>query len=367
MTTRERELEALLKTERESFELRLRSQAEEHREALDKERNAWAMHLENVANQHTASQLQLNASHDGVGVGPINESAVDHNCVGTPTPKYFSPKSTFSRIQGDGADNGEPTLHHLHETSGDIHYSSPPSGPLPDSHLSFWESGRRPNTLRSAVPPLDQLLSKDNLNMHHRLHSNPSFSSCSSPRSDRVSGTEQDFVGLPTPLDPSAVMQIAGLRTALGNQQRRVEHLSELLHESESTAVRLEEQAKVLKEEIRRLERLAHLGSQFPLPEHSIACANNPIEPHDTPSPPTISKDSLLRTEYLKNVVLKVVSLPKESSERSQLISVLSTLLMLTPSETHVLQNGTQQTNSSSDGSDEPRSSWSNYLFGWKT
>ncbi|KAF7234526.1 hypothetical protein EG68_11243 [Paragonimus skrjabini miyazakii] len=35
MITRERELEALLKTERESFELRLRSQAEEHREALE--------------------------------------------------------------------------------------------------------------------------------------------------------------------------------------------------------------------------------------------------------------------------------------------------------------------------------------------
>ncbi|KAF5395045.1 hypothetical protein PHET_08508 [Paragonimus heterotremus] len=367
MTTREQELEDLLKTERESFELQLRSQAEEHREALDKERTAWAMRLEKVASQHTVSQLQMNASLDRGGVGPMNESAVNRDYVDAPTSKFFSLKSAFSRMQGDGADNGESASHDLHENNGDTHYYSPPSGPLPDSHLSFWDTGRRLNTLRPAVPPLDQLLSKDNLDMRHRLHSNPSFSSCSSPRSERVFGTEQDLVGLSTSLDPSAVMQIAGLRTALGNQQRRVEHLSELLHESESTAVRLEEQAKVLKGEIRRLERLAHLGSQFPLPEQSIACVNNPVEPRDTHSPPTISKDSLLRTEYLKNVVLKVVSLPKESSERSQLITVLSTLLMLSPSETQVLQNGTSQTSSSSDRLNEPRSSWSNYLLGWKT
>ncbi|KAF8570958.1 hypothetical protein P879_00549 [Paragonimus westermani] len=367
MTTRERELEDLLKTERESFELRLRSQAEEHREALDKERTAWTMRLEKVANQHGVSHSQLNASHDEGRVGQLNENAVNDDCVDTPTPRFPSPKSTFSRMQGDGADNGESTPCQLHENSGDNHYSSPPSGPLPDSHLDFWGTVRRPNILRPAVPPLDQLLSKDNLDMRHRLHSNPSLSSCSSPRSDRIFGTEQDFVGLSTPLDPAAVMQIAGLRTALGNQQRRVEHLSELLHESESTAVRLEEQAKVLKEEIRRLERLAHLGSQFPLPEQPIACANNPVEPHDTLPLLTNSKDSLLRTEYLKNVVLKVVSLPKDSSERSQLITVLSTLLMLSPAETEVLQNGTSQTSSSSDRSNEPRSSWSSYLLGWNT
>ncbi|KAA3678699.1 uncharacterized protein DEA37_0010511, partial [Paragonimus westermani] len=367
MTTRERELEDLLKTERESFELRLRSQAEEHREALDKERTAWTMRLEKVANHHGVSHSQLTASHDEGRVGQVNENAVSDDCVGTPMPRFPSHKSTFSRMQGDGADNGESTPYQLHENNGDNHYSSPLSGPLPDSHLDFWRTVRRPNTLRPAVPPLDQLLSKDNLDMRHRLHSNPSLSSCSSPRSDRIFGTEQDFVGLSTPLDPAAVMQITGLRTALGNQQRRVEHLSELLHESESTAVRLEEQAKVLKEEIRRLERLAHLGSQFPLPEQPIVCANNPAEPHGTLSLPTNSKDSLLRTEYLKNVVLKVVSLPKDSSERSQLITVLSTLLMLSPAETEVLHNGTSQTSSSSDRSNEPRSSWSSYLLGWKT
>ena len=68
----------------------------------------------------------------------------------------------------------------------------------------------------------------------------------------------------------------AKLRRQLAAAMKKIRHLNEVLHESEASTVRLSDQAKLLKEEIRRLERNQ---------EREQAVTN---------------------MEYLKNVVLKV-------------------------------------------------------------
>ena len=66
------------------------------------------------------------------------------------------------------------------------------------------------------------------------------------------------------------------LRVNLTTAQRRIEHLTELMNESEATVLRLTEQARILKEEIRRQERNME--------------RNQHVE----------------KAEYLKNIILKV-------------------------------------------------------------
>lgn len=68
------------------------------------------------------------------------------------------------------------------------------------------------------------------------------------------------------------------LRDQVTKSQQQLTHLTGLLRESEATTDRLEEQAKVLKEEIRRLERNAQRA------------------------------DYVANLEYLKNVIVKVRS-----------------------------------------------------------
>ena len=67
------------------------------------------------------------------------------------------------------------------------------------------------------------------------------------------------------------------LQLSLETAQKRIEHLTELMNESEATVLRLTEQARVLKEEIRRQERNAE--------------RNQHVE----------------KAEYLKNIILKVL------------------------------------------------------------
>ncbi|KAH7728093.1 GRIP domain containing protein [Aphelenchoides avenae] len=85
--------------------------------------------------------------------------------------------------------------------------------------------------------------------------------------------------------------------------ERQLRHTRELLNETEETNVKLMEQVSLLKEEIRRLER-----SQ----ERAQHLANN---------------------EYFKNVMLKFLAPEMVNDERQQLLSVLKTMLRLTPEE----------------------------------
>ncbi|VDK48673.1 unnamed protein product [Gongylonema pulchrum] len=93
---------------------------------------------------------------------------------------------------------------------------------------------------------------------------------------------------------------------------KQLEHTRELLNESEATNARLLEQTKLLKEEIRRLER------------------NRERENH------------LTNTEYLKNIIMKFVAPEKVSDERGQLIPVLETMLKLTSDEVKLLNQVAQ-------------------------
>ena len=93
----------------------------------------------------------------------------------------------------------------------------------------------------------------------------------------------------------------ARLRQQLKVAGKKMEHLTELLHESEASSLRLGEQTKLLKEEIRRLER------------------NQQRE------------ESVANMEYLKNVVLKF--LQGKVEERTNLVPVIKRLLQLSPQE----------------------------------
>uniref|UniRef100_A0A0R3RHD9 GRIP domain-containing protein n=1 Tax=Elaeophora elaphi TaxID=1147741 RepID=A0A0R3RHD9_9BILA len=88
---------------------------------------------------------------------------------------------------------------------------------------------------------------------------------------------------------------------------RQLEHTRELLNESEATNARLVEQTKLLKEEIRKMER------------------DRERENH------------LTNTEYLKNVIMKFIAPEKVTDERGHLIPVLTTMLKLNSDEVSLL------------------------------
>ncbi|VDK64492.1 unnamed protein product [Onchocerca ochengi] len=88
---------------------------------------------------------------------------------------------------------------------------------------------------------------------------------------------------------------------------RQLEHARELLNESEATNARLIEQTKLLKDEIRRMER------------------DRERENH------------LANTEYLKDVIMKFIAPEKVADERGHLIPVLTTMLKLSNDEVNLL------------------------------
>jgi GRIP domain/Rab binding domain len=113
--------------------------------------------------------------------------------------------------------------------------------------------------------------------------------------------------------------------------QRRMAHLSELLHESESTNVRLNDQIRLLKTELRRLE------ANFERDKHANSM------------------------EYLKNVLMQFLTHRVAASEQEKLIEVMTTILKLTVEER-------QQLMKSASASYIPDNikSWGTYLNPWK-
>jgi hypothetical protein len=118
---------------------------------------------------------------------------------------------------------------------------------------------------------------------------------------DKLLSTEMAQVTAPVPLSPTvSQLSAVDVRQQLMAANKRIDHLTEVLGESEATSMRLSDQAKLLKEEIRRLER------------------NKERE------------ESISNMEYLKNVVLKFLH---TESEQEQLLPVISNLLKLSQQE----------------------------------
>ncbi|KFZ52154.1 GRIP and coiled-coil domain-containing protein 2, partial [Antrostomus carolinensis] len=116
----------------------------------------------------------------------------------------------------------------------------------------------------------------------------------------------------------------------LNTTAKSADHLNELLRESEATNAILMEQIKLLKNEIRRLERNQER-------EKSVA-----------------------NLEYLKNVVLQFIFL-KSGSEKERLLPVIDTMLQLSPEEKGKLVAIAQ---GEEDSTSRP-SGWASYLHSW--
>ncbi|KAM9389074.1 GRIP and coiled-coil domain-containing protein 2 [Phaethornis superciliosus] len=116
----------------------------------------------------------------------------------------------------------------------------------------------------------------------------------------------------------------------LNTTAKSVDHLNELLRDSEATNAILMEQIKLLKSEIRRLERNQER-------EKSVA-----------------------NLEYLKNVLLQFIFL-KSGSEKERLLPVIDTMLQLSPEEKGKLvaiAQGEEESTSRTSG-------WASYLQSW--
>uniref|UniRef100_G1RJ79 GRIP and coiled-coil domain containing 2 n=1 Tax=Nomascus leucogenys TaxID=61853 RepID=G1RJ79_NOMLE len=116
----------------------------------------------------------------------------------------------------------------------------------------------------------------------------------------------------------------------LSSTTKSADHLNGLLRETEATNAILMEQIKLLKSEIRRLERNQ---------EREKSAAN---------------------LEYLKNVLLQFIFL-KPGSERERLLPVINTMLQLSPEEKGKLAaiaQGEEENASRSSG-------WASYLHSW--
>ncbi|OWA53974.1 putative GRIP and coiled-coil domain-containing protein 2 [Hypsibius exemplaris] len=113
---------------------------------------------------------------------------------------------------------------------------------------------------------------------------------------------------------------------------RRMAHLSELLHESESANVRLNDQIRLLKSELRRVE------------------ANTERDKH---------ANSL---EYLKNVLMQFLTHRVAASEQEKLIEVMTTILKLTTEERQQLLKAAASASYIPEGI----KSWGTYLNPWK-
>ncbi|XP_054331271.1 GRIP and coiled-coil domain-containing protein 2 isoform X5 [Pongo pygmaeus] len=116
----------------------------------------------------------------------------------------------------------------------------------------------------------------------------------------------------------------------LSSTTKSADHLNGLLRETEATNAILMEQIKLLKSEIRRLERNQ---------EREKSAAN---------------------LEYLKNVLLQFIFL-KPGSERERLLPVINTMLQLSPEEKGKLAGiaqGEEENASRSSG-------WASYLHSW--
>ncbi len=157
--------------------------------------------------------------------------------------------------------------------------------------LSQSDAGSSPKDAKKNSKTFEQLLNEPD---DSHLTTSFSFSSSSN---DASSSTSKLLLS-----------QIEQYKSDLNKSKLQLEHLSELLNETELNNVRLTEQINLLKEEIRRLER------------------NQERE------------KSISNMEYLKNVVYKFLTFTS-TQERAQLLPVLSTMLRLSQEEQNTIMS----------------------------
>ncbi|KAL7059605.1 hypothetical protein AAHC03_012975 [Spirometra sp. Aus1] len=218
----------------------------------------------------------------------------------------------------------------------------------------------RPQDHRPLVVPLEEMLLGE---------SSPRSPSLFSPGLWNVkqSQREEEAANLRSTVDR--------LTAELASSRRQLTLTNGLLRDSEAAVERLNEQAKVLKEEIRRYERNterdSHLGSGLLSPISSPSSSRsgvNELRPEQSGNgnSPDFGhfSSSVTRNEYLKNVFVKFFELPSNATaERSALVPVLATLLALSPHEREVLHQ-VAQTGVFLSGTTAPQT-WSSYLPSW--
>ncbi|BHF67214.1 hypothetical protein SprV_0301023900 [Sparganum proliferum] len=217
----------------------------------------------------------------------------------------------------------------------------------------------RPQDHRPLVVPLEEVLLGE---------SSPRSPSFFSPGLWNVKQSQEEAANLRPTVDR--------LTAELASSRRQLSLTNGLLRDSEAAVERLNEQAKVLKEEIRRYERNterdSHLGSGLLSPISSPSSSRsgaNELRPDqsangNSPDLGHSSFSSVTRNEYLKNVFVKFFELPSNATaERSALVPVLATLLALSPHEREVLHQ-VAQTGFFLSGTTASQT-WSSYLPSW--
>jgi hypothetical protein len=159
---------------------------------------------------------------------------------------------------------------------------------------------------------------------------NMSFEQLLSPSFDSVSKNSSE-----TEIESKGFER--GLRDEVLRCQGQIKHLTSLLRESESNCERLTQLSDALKEEIRRVERDRERKEHL--------------------------KEN---TEYLKNILLKFLTLQGEDEKR-RLIPVIKTMLTLAPDEVAKLENSLKGTDYSSHKDGLNPSGWSAFLPSWSS
>lgn len=110
----------------------------------------------------------------------------------------------------------------------------------------------------------------------------------------------------------------------------------------------------MLKEEIRRLENNSN-------PTLKVQCTENQdiLELNNS-----LHSNTSVLVEHLKDILLKVITLPKQSSERNHLMRALATFLSLKSDEFKLLEEGLNHsvTCSTSNQQQNLSSNWSSYI-----
>ncbi|KAF4528757.1 hypothetical protein B566_EDAN017298 [Ephemera danica] len=149
---------------------------------------------------------------------------------------------------------------------------------------------------------------------------------------ERLLSSSSDY---PDDIKSETSLDAASMTSVLA-AEKRAKHLAALLGEAEADLARLTQQNFVLKEEIRRQQRSVERQ------QHTLS-----------------------NGEYLKNVVLKFVTL-QGGDERARLVPVLNTILKLSPEETQQLQLVATGSAPAAPGSASASSSgWGSYLHLW--
>ncbi|CAH8682253.1 unnamed protein product [Schistosoma rodhaini] len=328
LSTELKELEQKYTSQLRLYEERLMLQTQKYESELRQEKELWETKLARIIHTNHSS-IQNSHGYEKVHGHRRNFSIPDNL-------NPLSANSHHKRVQGDGADN--PMISSTEsDTESDHAVRNCSLSHSGSEHYSLAdEENSKKSVHQITIPTLEQLLNHPNqYSPYGNMSSQHSVKSFQEVRN----------------VQPN---QLAGVQSALTNQQRRVEYLSELLSESETNVTRLFEQNKLLKEEIRRLENNSN-------PNLKVQCTANQdiLESNNS-----LHSNTSVLVEHLKDLLLKVITLPKQSSERNHLMRALATFLSLKSNEFKLLEDGLNHsvTCSISNQQQNLSSDWSSYI-----